>query len=152
MAKIKFFNDTIHIISALKADEIKRRKDFGDDLTLKDRDNNEIFKIAYAPHCKETFTKYGITYTGTTTDGYACASIKTNEPLTSEKIVKMYGEAIRNLNIFEDMIKDDTSFESVIARTEASIEEITFFNDTTEEIVETEEEATSGTDQSPDEE
>ena len=152
MAKIKFFNDTLHIISALKADEIKRRKDFGDDLTLKDSDGAEIFKIAYAPCCKETFTKYGITYTGVTTDGYACASIKTNEPLTSEKIVKMYGEAIRNLNIFEDMVKKDTSFENIIARTEASIEEITFFNDTAEEIVETEEEATSGTDQSPDEE
>jgi hypothetical protein len=149
MAKIKFFNDTLHIISALKADEIKRRKDFGDNLTLKDKDDKEVFKIAYAPHCKESFTKYGITYTGTTTDGYACASIKTNEPLTSEKIVKMCGEAIRNLNLFEDMIKNDTSFENVIARTEASIEEITFFNDTTEE---TEEETTSGTYQSPDEE
>ena len=148
MAKIKFFNDTLHIISALKADEIKRRKDFGDNLTLEDQDGNEVFKIAYSPNSKETFTKYGITYTKATTDGYACMSIKTNEPLTSEKIVKMYGEAIRNLNLFEDMIKKDTSFENTIARTEASIEEITFFNDTTEEV----EEITSGTDQSPDEE
>ena len=152
MAKIKFFNDTLHIISALKADEIKRRKDYGDDLTLKDQEGNEVFKIAYSPNSKETFTKYGMTYNGVTTDGYACASIKTNEQLISEKIVKIYGEAIRNLNIFEDMVKNDTSFENIIARTEASIEEITFFNDTTEETIETEEEVTSGTDQSPDEE
>lgn len=149
MAKIKFFNNTIHIISSLKTEDIKRRYDFGDKLVLSDQDQKEIFRLEYKEKATATLTKFGCIYNSTTTDGYACMSIQFNEPLTKEKIIKSLGEAIRTLNYFEKIIKEDTSFEKIIEETSNAIEEITFFNDTIEEA---EEETTSGTDQSLDEE
>lgn len=143
MAKIKFFNDTLHIISTLKTEEIKRRYDFGDKLVLKDHEQKEVFRLEHKEKATPTLTKFGCTYNGTTSDGYACLSIQFTEPLTKEKIVKKFGEAIRTLNYFEKIIKEDTSFERIIEETSNAIEEITFFNDTTEEVEEVEENTTN---------
>lgn len=109
MAKVKITGNAVVITSALLVTDIKKVAKFTKSgLTLKDDKGNDVFSIALGRD--SSISKFGITYAGENSEGYAQATLLLDEDIAAndrkESLLDEYAIEFANLNTLETFLRE----------------------------------------------
>ena len=127
--KVKVIGNNVTIISDIMFDDIVKLEQRNPDaLVFKGDDGEAIFRISTTNPTMESINKFGVAFASKNVEGKAVISVNVDrnddEELTKETIIKLFGTAIDNLSVMEQLINDASV---IIDANDAIIEEMIEF-------------------------
>lgn len=127
--KVKVIGNNVTIISDIMFDDIVKLEQRNPDaLVMKDDDGEAVFRVSTTNPMMESINKFGVAFASKNVEGKATISVSVDrnddEELTKETIIKLFGTAIDNLNVMEQLINDASV---IIDANDAIIEEMIEF-------------------------
>lgn len=127
--KVKVIGNNVTIISDIMFDDIVKLEQRNPDaLVFKGDDGEAIFRISTTNPTMESINKFGVAFASKNVEGKAVISVSVDrnddEELTKETIIKLFGTAIDNLSVMEQLINDASV---IIDANDAIIEEMIEF-------------------------
>lgn len=109
--KVKVIGNNVTIISDIMFDDIVKLEQRNPDaLVFKGDDGEAIFRISTTNPTMESINKFGVAFASKNVEGKAVISVNVDrnddEELTKETIIKLFGTAIDNLSVMEQLIND----------------------------------------------
>ena len=112
MAKITANGDALTITTNITLEQYDKVMNFNPDLlTLKDKEGNELFSVAYTPFTKGACSTYGIPFSSSTPDGKmflttdnVIIGMHTSYEEERKMIIEKYARIINNINVVEAAI------------------------------------------------
>ena len=112
MAKITANGDALTITTNITVEQYEKVMNYSPDLLkIKDKEGNELFRVAYLPFTKGDCSKYGITFPSSTPDGKmflttenVVIGMHTSYEEERKMIIEKYARVINNINMIEAAI------------------------------------------------
>jgi len=124
MAKITIVGDSFTVTSALALKDIKKIQKYRPELlSLYDKDQNELYQMRHEADTS-SFKPFGVVFPSEDSEGFATVTLPIPLGTQDKKryVSDNYAYALINLNLLEDMLKEDlVELDEQINKVEASI-------------------------------